>query len=48
MNYFSGIDDVKIDLDGKKVFVTSSLPSDEILEYIKKTGKTTTFIATKS
>ncbi|XP_015108791.1 copper transport protein ATOX1 [Diachasma alloeum] len=44
----AGIEDVKIDLEGKKVFVTSSLPSEEILEYIKKTGKSTSFIGAKS
>ncbi|XP_011307711.1 copper transport protein ATOX1 [Fopius arisanus] len=44
----SGIEDVKIDLEGKKVFVTSALPSDEILECIKKTGKSTSFIGAKS
>ncbi|XP_044018572.1 copper transport protein ATOX1 [Aphidius gifuensis] len=41
-----GVEDIKIDLPAKKVFVTSTLPSSEILECIKKTGKTTTFIGT--
>ena len=40
-----GVDDVKIDLEKKKVFVTSStLNKDEIFEAIKKAGKETTFV----
>ncbi|XP_012288194.1 copper transport protein ATOX1 isoform X2 [Orussus abietinus] len=34
----AGIDNVTVDLPGKKVLVTSTLSSDEILSYIKKTG----------
>lgn len=41
-----GIDDIKIDLPGKKVLVTTALSSDEILETIKKTGKTCQFLGT--
>lgn len=41
-----GIDDIKIDLPGKKVLVTTALGSDEILETIKKTGKTCQFLET--
>jgi len=39
-----GVDDIKIDLPGKKVFVTTALASDEILETIKKTGKTCQYL----
>lgn len=39
------VQNVRIDLDGKKVYVTSSeLSADELLECIKKTGKTTNYI----
>lgn len=34
-----GVDNVQIDLANKKVLVTSSLSSDEVLNVIKKTGK---------
>uniref|UniRef100_A0A1L8DUB7 Copper transport protein ATOX1 n=1 Tax=Nyssomyia neivai TaxID=330878 RepID=A0A1L8DUB7_9DIPT len=37
------IEDVVIDLENKTVQVTSNLPSEQILETIKKTGKTTTY-----
>lgn len=40
----AGITDVKIDLEAKKVHVTSALSSDEVLETIKKTGKSCQFI----
>ncbi|KAH0955437.1 hypothetical protein HN011_007082 [Eciton burchellii] len=39
-----GVDDIKIDLPKKKVFVTTALTSDEILETIKKTGKTCQYL----
>lgn len=39
------VQNVRIDLDNKKVFVTSSeLNADQLLEVIKKTGKTTTYV----
>lgn len=39
------VQNVRIDLDNKKVFVTSSeLNADQLLEVIKKTGKTTNYI----
>ncbi|XP_015509663.1 copper transport protein ATOX1 [Neodiprion virginianus] len=43
----AGIENVKIDLPGKKVFVTTPLSSDEILGYLKKTGKSCTYLGTK-
>lgn len=36
-----------IDLPGKKVFVTSALSADELLEVIKKTGKETAYVGVK-
>ncbi|KYM83073.1 Copper transport protein ATOX1, partial [Atta colombica] len=42
----AGIDDIKIDLSEKKVFVTTALNSNEILETLKKTGKTCQFLQT--
>lgn len=39
------VQNVRIDLDGKKVYVTSSeLSGDQLLECIKKTGKTTNYV----
>ncbi|XP_046672167.1 copper transport protein ATOX1 [Homalodisca vitripennis] len=43
-----GVEDVEIDLKEKQVAVTSSLSSEELLEVIKKTGKTTSYIGEKS
>ncbi|KAM0737405.1 Copper transport protein ATOX1 [Formica fusca] len=40
----AGVDNIKIDLPEKKVSVTTALDSDEILETIKKTGKTCQFL----
>ncbi|XP_062560093.1 copper transport protein ATOX1 [Armigeres subalbatus] len=39
---------VEVDLINKKVFVTSSLSSDELLETIKKTGKETNYVGLKA
>lgn len=44
--WYIGVNDIKIDLPGKKVLVTTALSSDEILETIKKTGKTCQFLET--
>ncbi|XP_015593434.1 copper transport protein ATOX1 homolog [Cephus cinctus] len=40
----SGVENVRIDLPAKKVYVKSTLSSDEILSYIKKTGKACSFV----
>lgn len=43
------VQNVQIDLDAKKVFVTSAeLSADELLEKIQKTGKQTTYVGFKS
>lgn len=42
------MEDIDIDLKGQQVSVTSSLSSEELLEVIKKTGKTTTYIGERS
>lgn len=43
------VQNVQIDLNAKKVFVTSTeLTADELLEKIQKTGKQTTFVGVKS
>lgn len=45
LEFTDKVQNVRIDLDGKKVYVTSSeLSADELLECIKKTGKTTNYI----
>ncbi|XP_029031945.1 antioxidant 1 copper chaperone [Osmia lignaria lignaria] len=47
LNKKEGVNDIQIDLEGKKVFVTSRLPSDEILQTIKKTGKACQYLGIK-
>lgn len=42
------IEKLDIDLDGKKVYVTSSMTSDALLEVIKKTGKDTVYVGLKN
>jgi len=37
-------DCIEIDMDNKKIYVTSDKPSDEILATIKKTGKDTEYV----
>ncbi|XP_071487255.1 copper transport protein ATOX1-like [Diadema antillarum] len=41
-----GIQDKKIDLEKQRVIVETTLPSDEVLAALKKTGKATEFIGT--
>lgn len=41
------IEKLEIDLDGKLVYVTSSLSSEQLLETIKKTGKDTSYVGIK-
>lgn len=43
-----GVEKVEIDLGAKRVRVTSTLTSDQVLEAIKKTGKETKFVGMKS
>lgn len=42
------VQDLNIDLENKKVFVTTTLSSEEILEALKKTGKAASFVGEKS
>ncbi|XP_033342004.2 antioxidant 1 copper chaperone [Megalopta genalis] len=42
-----GIDNIQIDLAGKKLLVTTTLSSDEILNVIKPTGKACKFLGVK-
>lgn len=42
------VEKVDIDLDNKKVFVTSTLSSDELLETLKKTGKEVNYVGPKN
>lgn len=41
------IEKLDIDLPAKTVYVTSALPSAELLEVIKKTGKDTTYVGVR-
>lgn len=47
LNKKEGVNDVQIDLQENRVFVTSILPSDEILQIIKKSGKACKFLGIK-
>ncbi|XP_022663678.1 copper transport protein ATOX1-like [Varroa jacobsoni] len=42
-----GVTKVEIDLPNKRVFITSTLTSDQLLEVIKKTGKNCSYIGEK-
>lgn len=42
------VSNVDIDLQTKKVIVTSTLSSDELLETLKKTGKEVTYVGGKA
>jgi len=42
-----GVESVKILLEDQTVLVTSTLPADQLLETIKKTGKETTYVGIK-
>lgn len=39
---------VDIDLEKHKVFVTSTLTSDQLLETLKKTGKSVSYVGLKN
>ncbi|KAL9971640.1 hypothetical protein ACROYT_G017836 [Oculina patagonica] len=41
-----GEQNIEIDMDKQRVYVTSTLSSDELLETIKKAGKTCSYIGT--
>lgn len=41
---YTGVDNVEIDLENKKVLVTTSLTNDTVLNAIKKTGRDVSFI----
>ncbi|OAD57646.1 Copper transport protein ATOX1, partial [Eufriesea mexicana] len=47
LNKKEGVRKVEIDLQAMKVIVTSTLPPDEILQAIKKTGKSCHFVGVK-
>ena len=42
------IDKLDIDLEEKTVYVTSSMSGEELLEVIKKTGKTSSYVGIKN
>lgn len=41
------VSNIETDVDGKKVTVTSTLSSDELLEALQKTGKEVRFLGSK-
>ena len=43
-----GVEKFEIDLGAKRVLVTATLSSDQVLEAIKKTGKETKFVGIKA
>ncbi|OQR74625.1 copper transport protein ATOX1-like [Tropilaelaps mercedesae] len=42
-----GVEKVDIDLTNERVFITSTLSSDDLLEVLKKTGKKSSFVGIK-
>ncbi|CAH3190180.1 unnamed protein product [Porites evermanni] len=46
LNKKGGIDNIEIDMEKQRVYVTSALSPDELLEIIKKAGKTCSYIGT--
>jgi hypothetical protein len=42
-----GVEEVDISLEDQTVLVTSTLSADQLLETIKKTGKTTSYVGVK-
>ncbi|XP_054713865.1 copper transport protein ATOX1-like [Uloborus diversus] len=44
----SGVEDFSVDLSNKKVFITSSLPTEQLLDTLKKTGKECNYIGIKA
>ena len=40
------VEDFNVDLEGKKVSVTSDLSSDDIMETLKKCGKAVSYVGT--
>ncbi|XP_076176701.1 antioxidant 1 copper chaperone isoform X2 [Ptiloglossa arizonensis] len=47
LNKKEGVTNVQIDLEEKKVFVSCTLTSDEVLQVIRKTGKPCQFLGVK-
>jgi copper chaperone len=43
-----GVEKIDISLEDQTVLVTSTLSADQLLETIKKTGKTTSYIGVKN
>ena len=41
-----GIDNIEVDMEKQRVYVTSALSADELLETIKKAGKSCSYIGT--
>ena len=42
----TGVSKFDVNLETKQVFVETELPSEKILEVLKKTGKATTYVGT--
>ncbi|CAK9804992.1 Copper transport protein ATOX1 [Anthophora quadrimaculata] len=47
LNKKEGVTNIEIDLQEKKVFVTSTLSSDEVLQVIRSTGRACQFLGVK-
>lgn len=46
LNKTEGVENFRVELQDKEVFVTTDLPADKILQVLQKTGKETTYIGT--
>ncbi|XP_015778618.1 PREDICTED: copper transport protein ATOX1-like [Acropora digitifera] len=44
LNKKGGVDKIEIDMEKQRVYVTSALSADELLETIKKAGKSCSYI----
>ena len=44
----AGVSKVEIDMDAQRVYVTSSLSGQELLEVLKKTGRECSYIGVKA
>lgn len=42
----AGVENIEIDMEKQRVYVTSDLPSEQLLETLKKTGKTVSYVGT--
>lgn len=47
LSYCAGVKNIEFDMDNQKVFVESTLDSEELLAKIKKTGRECSYVGVK-